>query len=325
MEWIKKRIEEEFNSLSTEKKAKYLKEEKHGKKIYCYIFGLAYIFLGIGGLIATLLGMQIEPDSYSSWGIMLFLSAVVIIVGLIFIVWLLIFLKKPDDEIVKNKIKNIIKKDKSGNLEYEIQNEIARQKGDFKVSRIITLKSSFLEKDYLIMDNEKRLIVFKFNYNYTKIYTYKDLIGYEIYENESSVVQGTAGRSLVGGIFFGLEGAVIGGNSGRKIGNYCQKLELIIRLNDIDLPQIKFSYVNAQIEKSSFTYSTLKNQLQGICSILEFIINNKKLEESAQGTVQTKIEQKTSKEQLVELKEMLDDGLITQEEFDQKKKQILGL
>ena len=34
---------------------------------------------------------------------------------------------------------------------------------------------------------------------------------------------------------------------------------------------------------------------------------------------------KTSKEQLQELKEMLDDGLITQEDYEQKKKQILGL
>ena len=32
-----------------------------------------------------------------------------------------------------------------------------------------------------------------------------------------------------------------------------------------------------------------------------------------------------NKEQLQELKEMLDDGLITQEDFEQKKKQILGL
>ena len=37
------------------------------------------------------------------------------------------------------------------------------------------------------------------------------------------------------------------------------------------------------------------------------------------------IEMKSNKEQLQELKEMLDDGLITQEDFEQKKKQILGL
>ena len=37
------------------------------------------------------------------------------------------------------------------------------------------------------------------------------------------------------------------------------------------------------------------------------------------------VEMKKTEVQLQELKEMLDDGLITQEDFEQKKKQILGL
>lgn len=37
------------------------------------------------------------------------------------------------------------------------------------------------------------------------------------------------------------------------------------------------------------------------------------------------VEMKSTEDQLQELKEMLDDGLITQEDFEQKKKQILGL
>ncbi len=56
------------------------------------------------------------------------------------------------------------------------------------------------------------------------------------------------------------------------------------------------------------------------------MINKKSLEQAIDGKKQEVIVKvKTSKEQLQELKEMLDDGLITQEDFDQKKKQILGL
>ena len=52
----------------------------------------------------------------------------------------------------------------------------------------------------------------------------------------------------------------------------------------------------------------------------------KTLEQSAMIKQEEKgIETKSNKEQLQELKEMLDDGLITQEDFEQKKKQILGL
>ena len=43
------------------------------------------------------------------------------------------------------------------------------------------------------------------------------------------------------------------------------------------------------------------------------------------GQQPTNSQARSNKEELQELKEMLDDGLITQEDFDQKKKQILGL
>ena len=52
-------------------------------------------------------------------------------------------------------------------------------------------------------------------------------------------------------------------------------------------------------------------------------MNNKSLEQSITNTKQE--ETKSKKEQLEELKSMLDEGLITQEDYDKKKNQILGL
>lgn len=56
-------------------------------------------------------------------------------------------------------------------------------------------------------------------------------------------------------------------------------------------------------------------------------MNAKTLEQSAgEKTVNQIIkEEKTLKEQMQELKEMLDSGLITPEEYEQKKKQLLNL
>ena len=45
-----------------------------------------------------------------------------------------------------------------------------------------------------------------------------------------------------------------------------------------------------------------------------------KKEASARGTIE-----KTDVERIKEFKELLDSGIITQEEFDAKKKQLLGL
>ena len=70
----------------------------------------------------------------------------------------------------------------------------------------------------------------------------------------------------------------------------------------------------------------MKENLQSVCSMLEFMLNEKTLEQSSTVKQEEKTSEiKSPKEQLQELKEMLDDGLITQEDFEQKKKQILGL
>ena len=71
----------------------------------------------------------------------------------------------------------------------------------------------------------------------------------------------------------------------------------------------------------------MKSNLQSLCSMLEYMLNQKTLEQSSsmikcEETTSTKT---SSKEQMQELKEMLDDGLITQEDYEQKKKQIIGL
>ena len=112
---------------------------------------------------------------------------------------------------------------------------------------------------------------------------------------------------------------------GRNVDEKCNQLKLFIRLNDLDYPQIEITYVdNENWDKSGFMYRNMKENLHSVCSVLEFMINNKTLEESAAKEEETKAV-KSCKEQLKELKEMLDDGLISQEDFDLKKKQLLGL
>ena len=87
------------------------------------------------------------------------------------------------------------------------------------------------------------------------------------------------------------------------------------------------TYVNTvDLDKNSWTYKNMKNNIQTVCSMLECMLNEKTLEQSSAGKQEEKISvNASSKEQLQELKEMLDDGLITQEDYEQKKKQIIGL
>ena len=89
------------------------------------------------------------------------------------------------------------------------------------------------------------------------------------------------------------------------------------------MPQIEFVFFNnADIDKSSLIYKIKINNMQLLCSHLEYAMNAKNEVSSSQEQPTSTI---TKKEQLQELKEMLDDGLITAEDYEQKKKQILGL
>ena len=97
---------------------------------------------------------------------------------------------------------------------------------------------------------------------------------------------------------------------------------------DLDRPQIVITYVdNVAWDKTGFTYRVMKENLQQVCSALEYMMNAKTLEQAAAKKPVTQIikEDRSLKEQMQELKEMLDSGLITPEEYEQKKKQLLNL
>ena len=132
---------------------------------------------------------------------------------------------------------------------------------------------------------------------------------------------------MIGGAFFGLGGAIVGGSRSRSVNEKCNQLKLILRVNDFNCPEIVIIYVNnVDVDKNSSIYKNMKSNLQSVCSMLEYMLNEHTLEQSSAVKQEEKnLVNTSSKEQLKELKEMLDDGLITQEDYEQKKKQILGL
>ena len=199
---------------------------------------------------------------------------------------------------------------------------------NFVVSKTINIAVSGWRSAKLLIDNEHKLFIYKHGDKVSKTYRFSDLISYEIYENGQSKVKGRAGSALIGGAFFGLAGLIIGSSMSRKVDEKCNELKLILRLNDLDCPQIVIIYAdNVSWDKTGFTYRTMKENLQTVCSALEYIINAKTLEQSMSVPQQESDikEDKSLKKQLLELKDMLNEGLITQEEFEQKKKQVLNL
>ena len=313
-------VNADYNKLTEDGKKIYLDTRK--KKIKMSYLALISIF-SIFSIVLCICGFVLDEGQTG-----MFIFSVILLVLALLSIWGLLYqLKQPNEKLIKTEIRQRLMPDfanKAFAQQEQKKNQILE---DFYADKTIKLSTGGWSKEYLLIDNSKKKFIHKIGNNLSKPYKFSDIINYEVYENGNSKVKGSAGKALIGGAFFGLGGLIVGSSMGKNIKEKCNQLKLIIRLNDMYCPQIVITYIdNVDWDKSGFTYRTMKENLQEVCSILEYIINSKTLEENA-TTRNTNVENatKSNKEQLQELKEMLDDNLITQEEYDQKKKQILGL
>lgn len=317
-EELKERSASKFESLTKDEVRKIAKRER---KSYTIAFTIAAtIFLGFA---ITVLALAIAEEMYE-----LLLFAAVLFMGVLSFLFLMIFmLKKSDEYHVKRHIKFEINKNLKTTLETEDDVNKLKNIG-FEVSKFFAFEHAFF-KDKLFFDNNNGKIV-ALHYRLgketsSKVYKYTDILSYEICENGKQVVQGAVGRSLIGGFFLGLEGAIAGAAARRRIDNICEKLELIIRVKDFDAPQINMIIISEQCDKRSFKYEAIKERLRELCSTMEYIINSKQPEDINENQVKTDQPQKNTREMLEEYKTLLEDGLISPEDYEQKKKEILGL
>ena len=324
-----KRLQQETENLAKEKLSKMSDEEINKKannykskliKTYA-IFGILSAIIFISFFCCLPLIAEGEPIET---GLLVFLIVFAIAITSIFPISLFIDTRKEPKELVLQALKK--------EMQPEVVNKINQTQvniidSSFIVSKTIDIMASGWSSTKLLIDNQNKKFVYQKGKSFSKTYKFSDLINYEVYENGKSQVQGRAGSALIGGAFFGLGGLIVGSSMSRNINEKCNQLKLIIRLNDFNCPQIVITYVdNVDWDKNGWTYRNMKENLQSVCSMLEFMLNEKTLEQSSTVKQEEKTsEQKSQKEQLQELKEMLDDGLITQEDFEQKKKQILGL
>lgn len=237
--------------------------------------------------------------------------------------------QKTDEDILLSAFKNEISVSHQATKQ-SAPNDIQKQNNfnahpNFVVSKTIPIQNNGLVTQQILIDNLHKKFIYQNGKKQTKPYLFSDIMSYEVYENEKSEVKGSIGSALIGGAFLGLGGAIIGGSAGREINQNVTQLKLIIRVADFDSPLIEVNYIkHLPYEKNSRIYKKMISNIQLICSQLEYMMNEKTLEQSTNQTKNAS-EEKSSKEQLQELKELLDDGLITQEDYEQKKKQILGL
>lgn len=197
---------------------------------------------------------------------------------------------------------------------------------NFTITKVIDILEKGRKSAKLLIDNQHKKFAIQQEMHVSKEYNFVDLINYDIYENGERKVQGRAGAALIGGAFFGIGGMIVGSSMSRSVQERCTQLKLIVRLNDIENPQITIDYIkNGVITPFGENYGVMKENLQLVCSNLEYIMNNKTLLEAINAEAGKTHLEKSVKAKLQELTDLLDEGLISKEEFEQMRKNILNL
>ncbi|WP_415330999.1 DUF4428 domain-containing protein [Clostridium perfringens] len=106
-----------------------------------------------------------------------------------------------------------------------------------------------------------------------KIYSFDDIISFELIEDNDCIVKGGLGRALLGGALLGGVGAVVGGATGKKTSKkVVTKLIIKITVNDIENPVVYINLLEKPTQATSITYKNKFKSAQEILSLLELIV-----------------------------------------------------
>jgi len=140
------------------------------------------------------------------------------------------------------------------------------------------------------------------------IYSFKEVDEYHFEEVGGKIVtkkKGGIGRAVVGGALFGGVGAVVGASTAK---------EETKKVGGVNLLKVIFSMHTGR------KTIALSNPPIGFTAFLDKCIDN-----TPEYEISTTISTTSSADEILKYKNLLDSGVITQAEFEAKKKQLLGL
>ncbi len=207
----------------------------------------------------------------------------------------------------------------------EIKSLIARKEDSLQELHSLTITKDF--GAYIKFDeNNRKWFVPDGTFGGVKnpiIYSFDDIIAFELLEDGNSITKGGTGRAIAGGLLFGGVGAITGGITGkRKTKSTCTRLQIKITVNNMNTPAVYINLIAGETKTDGFVYKTAYNTAQNILAVLQVICENNK---SAHETTPESTTTPSSADEIMKYKTLLDQGIISQEEFDAKKRQLLDL
>lgn len=226
-------------------------------------------------------------------------------------------LEKPNDRLRKLGIKVYSEEECISELDKQKEYEL-----DINNFEYLKTRSNY---EHIFLDyTNKEISIISDGCKELDIYKFENIIGCEREikskneGNSSTKTDGGIGRAILGGIVAGGVGAIVGATTASKTTetiNYSEiseiTLKIILNNNKNELIELKFPYKYLDgenlLDNGTILYTKILNIIDS--NKKEIIIDNNK---------------DNIKEKLIQLKELLAENIITQEEFEYKKKELLS-
>ncbi len=154
------------------------------------------------------------------------------------------------------------------------------------------------------------------------IFRYDEIRDYDLLENDVSVESGGLGRAIAGDVIAGPVGGLLGSlTAKRKTRKSIDMMALQVSTTNFCFPSIMISYLTNETKTKSTRYTNALSQARNTIACLNLIFSQCDNSEPQQ----TQQSNSDPYEELKKAKELLDMGIISQEEFEIKKKQLLEL
>lgn len=164
-----------------------------------------------------------------------------------------------------------------------------------------------------------------------KVFHFDVLDSYELLEDDSVTTGGGMGAAVAGGVLFGGLGSIAGGMTGKKSAKKTvDNMILQINTKDIQFPCIMIPYITKSTKVNSKDYLNALTLAKQSIRCLEMIIEDERKTNGDNGNSAPSQPSNESAPadpvaEVKKYKELLDIGAITAEEFEQKKRELLGL
>ena len=132
--------------------------------------------------------------------------------------------------------------------------------------------------------------------------------------------------AAAGGLLFGGTGAVVGGIAGKQNLEYINSISVRIRTSSSTMPAVSVETLGYRSKNGTSVVKKAIEDARSIQDMVEYVINAKQ-KFIKPPTTQAETSNASNLgyiEELRKLKELADEGIITLEEFETKKKQILS-